>query len=144
MSEQNAIKIVVDTSVWISFLIGKRLLSLKNALAKSKIEIYFSQELYSEIIKVLNYPRLSKIIPENKFSEIMATLGEKIRYIKPDCIINDCRDPKDNFILELAVSAKADYLISSDADLLVLNPYRNIKILKPSDFESILAQLELL
>ena len=48
--------------------------------------------------------------------------------------VNDCRDPKDNKFLELALAAKAIMIVSSDSDLLVLNPYRNIEILTPADF----------
>ena len=46
----------------------------------------------------------------------------------------DCRDAKDNKFLELAVSGKADCIVSGDADLLVLNPFRGIPILTPREF----------
>jgi putative PIN family toxin of toxin-antitoxin system len=45
-----------------------------------------------------------------------------------------CRDPKDNMILELAVSGKADVIVTGDDDLLVLNPFREIAILNPQEF----------
>ena len=48
--------------------------------------------------------------------------------------ITDCRDAKDNKFLELAVSGKADCIVSGDADLLVLNPFRGIPILTPREF----------
>ncbi len=43
--------------------------------------------------------------------------------------VNICRDPKDNKLLELAVSGKANFIITGDQDLLVLNPFRNIEII---------------
>lgn len=46
------------------------------------------------------------------------------------------RDPKDDMFLNLAVDGHEDYLISGDPDLLVLNPFQNIKILRPIDFLS--------
>lgn len=46
----------------------------------------------------------------------------------------DCRDPKDNKFLELAVSGKADFIITGDADLLSLHPWRGIGILSPADY----------
>ncbi len=49
-------------------------------------------------------------------------------------LVNDCRDPKDNKFLELALAAKAIMIVSSDSDLLVLNPYRDVEILTPTDF----------
>jgi predicted nucleic acid-binding protein len=45
--------------------------------------------------------------------------------------INECRDPRDDKFLELAVSGRADYLVSGDKDLLVLHPFRMIPILRP-------------
>lgn len=48
--------------------------------------------------------------------------------------IKECRDPKDDKFLELAVSGKADFIISGDGDLQVLNPFRKIKIVSPREF----------
>jgi len=46
-----------------------------------------------------------------------------------------CRDPDDDQILACAVAAGADNLVTGDDDLLVLNEFREIRILKPKDFE---------
>jgi len=54
--------------------------------------------------------------------------------VEPDQTITECRDSKDNKFLELAVCGKADFIISGDEDLLILNPFRNIHILTPSMF----------
>jgi len=137
MSDQNVIKIIVDTNLWIGMLIGKKLASLKELLIQGKVRIYFSEELFEEIVKVIDYPRIQKIISKNKFYELISLLDEKIIFIKPDCKINDCRDIKDNFLLELAISSHCDYLITGDNDLLVLDPYRNIRIITASEFENI-------
>lgn len=48
--------------------------------------------------------------------------------------IEICRDKKDNMILELAIEAQADAIISNDIDLLVLHPFQNIQIINASDF----------
>lgn len=48
--------------------------------------------------------------------------------------IQECRDPKDDKYLSLAVSAQADAIITGDNDLLVMNPFRQIPILNASDF----------
>ena len=45
-----------------------------------------------------------------------------------------CRDPEDDHILELAVNGNATYIVTGDADLLVLNPFRGVKILTPAEF----------
>jgi uncharacterized protein len=48
--------------------------------------------------------------------------------------VTDCRDPKDNKFLELAISANASCIITGDKDLLILHPFRNISILNAVDF----------
>jgi len=48
--------------------------------------------------------------------------------------VTDCRDPDDNKFLELALSGKADLIITGDADLLSLHPWRGIAILSPADY----------
>jgi putative PIN family toxin of toxin-antitoxin system len=45
-----------------------------------------------------------------------------------------CRDDDDNNILLLANSVKADIIITGDDDLLILDNYKNIKIIKPREF----------
>jgi len=45
-----------------------------------------------------------------------------------------CRDPKDNKFLELAVAGEATHIVTGDSDLLVLNPFRDIAVLTPSEF----------
>ena len=53
----------------------------------------------------------------------------------------DCRDPKDNFLLDLCVSGNADYLITGDDDLLALNPFRGVEIINYRNFREILQKL---
>jgi uncharacterized protein len=55
--------------------------------------------------------------------------------------IDAYRDSKDNFLLELAVSSNANYLITGDKDLLELNPFRNTLILTPAEFDNILKDI---
>jgi predicted nucleic acid-binding protein len=62
-------------------------------------------------------------------------LSGKLIYIREK--VDACRDPRDNHILELAVNGKATCTVSGDADLLELNPFREIAILNPDDFLSL-------
>ena len=45
-----------------------------------------------------------------------------------------CRDPTDDKFLELAINGHADFIVSGDADLLALNPFRGIAIVPPAAF----------
>jgi putative PIN family toxin of toxin-antitoxin system len=50
------------------------------------------------------------------------------------------RDPEDNMVLECAIEARAQYIVSGDKDLLVLKKFRGIEIIRASDFLNALAE----
>ena len=87
---------------------------------------------------------LSEVLFREKFDKYFFTAEERFAFVNkiegnskifnPEISIPDCRDPKDNKFLELAVSANASCIITGDKDLLVLHPFRGIFILNASDF----------
>lgn len=48
--------------------------------------------------------------------------------------VRECRDPKDDFVLELAVNGRADVIVTDDEDLLTMDPFRGIRIVRPETF----------
>ena len=64
----------------------------------------------------------------------MAILRGAAIWFEPTVKITDCRDPKYNKYLELTLAASADTIISSDADPLMLHPWRDVRILRPADY----------
>lgn len=133
------VKVIFDTNVWISFLIGKRLSFIKNYIADGQIIIVITQQLLTEIKEVTSRERLEKYFPQesvNELIELLETIAERIE-IRPTHFIN--RDPKDNFLLDLIDFSKADYLVTGDKDLLEHNPFKTATILTPANFEKIMA-----
>lgn len=129
------IKVIFDTNVWISFLIGKRLSFIKNYISSGQITLVTTEQLLREIKEVTSRHRLKKYFPQesvNELLELLETIAEKVE-IKPTHFIN--RDPKDNFLLDLIDFSKADYLVTGDKDLLVHNPFKSATILTPANFE---------
>jgi len=134
MTNKN-IKVIFDTNVWISFLIGKHLSKIKQYISDGTITIIITEQLLTEIKIVTARKKLKKYFPQksvNELTELLETIAENIE-IKPTHFIN--RDPKDNFLLDLIDFSKADYLITGDKDLLEHNPFLTAKILSPKEFE---------
>lgn len=131
---ENNIRVVIDTNVWIGFLIGKTLSSLSEAIISDKIRILFSDELFNELIEVLQRPKFKKYFIREDITELISLLSLKTEMIEITEHFEDCRDPKDNFLLDLCVSGKAEYLITGDYDLLVLNPFRDVQIVNYRSF----------
>jgi len=49
-------------------------------------------------------------------------------------VVRECRDPKDDKFLEVALNGRADVIVTGDADLLGMHPWREIAILSPVDY----------
>jgi putative PIN family toxin of toxin-antitoxin system len=89
-----------------------------------------------ELAEVLSRERLNKYLLEQERMRFLVALLKEAELVEITETITDCRDAKDNKFLELAVSGKADCVVSGDNDLLVLNPFRGIPILTPREFLS--------
>ena len=70
MPENKVVKIIIDTNLWISFLIGKELKELKNLLIEETIQLVISEEIVEEIILVTQRPKLQKYFTPNKVDEL--------------------------------------------------------------------------
>lgn len=138
--KDRTVRIIIDTNVWISFLIGKRLSGIKQHLTDGRIKIVTTDLLLTEIREVTGRKKLRKYFAPKNVDELLRLLeliAEKVN-ITPTHTI--CRDPKDNFLLDLIDSSKADYLITGDADLLEHNPFLTAQIISPSEFEELLVR----
>jgi putative PIN family toxin of toxin-antitoxin system len=138
MSAKN-IKVIFDTNVWISFLIGKRLSFIKNYISNGQITIVTTEQLLKEIKEVTSRKRLKKYFPKEsviELLELLETIAEKVEVV-PTHFINS--DPKDNFLLDLIDFSQADYLVTGDKDLLIQNPFKSATILTPANFEKIIS-----
>jgi len=141
MIEKNLkIRVIFDTNVWISFLIGKRLSVVSKYISNRQITIVTTAQLIEEILEATNRKKLRKYFPYAKVLELvhfLETIAEKHEIISQHFVD---RDPKDSFLLDLISVSKADYLITGDKDLLALNPFETTVILTPADFEKILTE----
>ena len=130
-----SVKVIFDTNVWISFLIGKRLSIIKRHISQGDITIVITKQLLTEIKVVTSREKLKKYFPRksvNELIDLMDTIAMKVEVHLTHSI---CRDPKDNFLLDLIDFSKADYLITGDKDLLEHNPFKTAQILTPAEFE---------
>ncbi|NBC04346.1 MAG: putative toxin-antitoxin system toxin component, PIN family [Bacteroidetes bacterium] len=127
-------RLILDTNLWISFLISSNYEKLDELLFNQECKLLFSQELLEEFISVAKRPKLKKYISAEDLAYLLDTFDEVAEFVKVTSEIKECRDPKDNFLLSLAVDGKADYLLTGDNDLLVLKRIGNTKIETISDF----------
>jgi hypothetical protein len=130
------IRIVIDINIIVSALLfpnSKPDLALQKSLDIGDILISYS--VWTELENVIVRPKFDRYISLEKRQKFLREFYQTVTIISNISeTITDCRDPKDNKYLELAFTGKAKYLITGDNDLLVLNPFRGIKIIKPEEF----------
>ncbi|MDP1812809.1 MAG: putative toxin-antitoxin system toxin component, PIN family, partial [Sediminibacterium sp.] len=88
----------------------------------------------AEIASTIAKPKLRKYFSENGLEQMLTTLEPFIDLIEVQCSVSVCRDPKDNFLLELARDGKADYLLTGDNDLLDIKKFGRTKIISITNF----------
>jgi putative PIN family toxin of toxin-antitoxin system len=96
--------------------------------------IALSDPVRDEIVDVLHRPKLARFINAAAREDLLASLFQAAQWFSPTEQVADCRDAKDNKYLELLQASGADMLVSSDQDLLVLNPWRGKPILRPLEY----------
>jgi uncharacterized protein len=129
------LRLVFDTNVVVSALllpdsVPRR--AFDKALDRGTVLL--SLPTLTELNEVFARRRFDKYLPEEKRMRFLATLVKASEVVRVTETIEDCRDPRDNKFLELAVSGRADCIITGDEDLLALNPYRGIQVLTPKEF----------
>ena len=128
-------RFVLDNNILVSALLIKNSLPFQII---QKIEnqglILYSEATLLELNRVLNRKKFDKYFTVEEKQEFILKLIEMSELIEIKESITICRDSKDDKFLELAISGKADFIITGDQDLLVLNPFRNIEIITANEF----------
>ena len=140
MPRSKSLRLVIDTNIWISFLISDRFRKLDYILKVQNVQIVFSEELLNEIRKTILKPKLKKYFSVNALEEMLLNLDSYIDLVTVKTKTNICRDPNDNFLLALSKDGKANFLITGDKDLLDLVKFGRTQIIDISSFLNELKQ----
>ena len=98
-------------------------------------ELAFSDDTWDELHAVLHRPRFDRYFPHaGQRSGYLHALARAACWHHVVSTITDCRDPKDNKFLALALDAGVATIVSGDNDLLFLHPWRGIAVVRPSAF----------
>jgi hypothetical protein len=108
---KKADKIIIDTNLWISFLITKNFKKLDERIKKGSIRIAFSLELIEEFLTVINRPKFKKYFDKSDVEKVIELFDVYGELFEVKSKLDLCRDKKDNFLLTLAIDSQADYLI---------------------------------
>lgn len=127
-------KIILDTNIWISFLISKSLKGIDKLIFSKKVILLFSDELMTEFIDVTSREKLKPYFTKEDIVSLIDIIEEYGKIINVKSKVEICRDKEDNFLLSLAKDGEADYLITGDKDLLIIKKFEKTRIIKLTDF----------
>jgi len=127
-------RIIIDTNLWISFLITKNFTRLDEIIFSKKCVLIFSQELLEEFLTVAKRPKFRRFFSSSDIEEILETIQEYAEFVEVTSKTEVCKDPKDNFLLSLSMDGNADFLLTGDNDLLIMTKFRKTSIITISDF----------
>ena len=128
------IKLVVDTNLWISFLISRSYAKLDKILKAGLARLIFSTELIEEFIEVVERPKFKKIFSSSDIRNLFTDIYLYADLIEVKTSVQICRDKKDNFLLALCQDGNADFLLTGDEDLLILRKFGETRIMTLAEY----------
>jgi putative PIN family toxin of toxin-antitoxin system len=124
--------VVFDSGVWISAInhLGVPMAAITHGLDID--EVLTCTELEDEVVRIMK--KKFGIDTNDTRQQLAVFLENRVRVIVTRKISGICRDPKDDFIPECAVTGNADLIVTGDKDLLSLVSYEATKILTPRQY----------
>ena len=122
-------RVIIDTNLWISFLISKDYSKLDKIISEKQVTLLYSQDLIDEFIEVAQRPKFKKYFNTEDLQALLLSMSSRATFIEVASTVDTCSDSKDNFLLALAKDGKASHLITGDKDLLILKIFGRTKIL---------------
>lgn len=125
-------RVVLDTSALVSRLLLPKsppAEAFRQAAAQARILV--SSATLGELADVLSRPKFDRYVSIADRQQFLRLMGRIAEIVPITYRVRACRDPRDDMFLELAINGSADVIVTSDKDLLALDPFRGIPILTP-------------
>lgn len=125
-------KTVFDTNIWISYFLKAKFTELIDMVFENDVEFFRAKELTAELITVLSREKFKKYLklPISEYIEFYEELSSLITIVP---WFNNCRDPKDNFLFDIAYQSDSQFLVSGDKDVrdtIITRPLKVVTLTK--------------
>jgi uncharacterized protein len=95
-------------------------------------QVLMSRDLAEELSEVLSRSKFDRYLTREERERLLVAVIDEAEFVHTATVVRACRDPDDDRILELALDGSAEYLVTGDKDLLVLDPFRHVRIVTPA------------
>jgi uncharacterized protein len=135
MAKKKRLKIILDTNWYVSASINRNSRRrLYDLLTNENLTIYYSRELLTEYESVISRKKFEKFIRREQVNRFISLVLTRLKPVEIKTIVRLSRDAKDNFLLSMSIDCGADYLVTGDPDLLIINEFGKTKILTMMEF----------
>ena len=129
------VRIVLDTNWFVSETINRKSRrTLYSILSEAQHVIFYSAELLAEYNEVIRRDSFRKYVSPQQVRKFLKLVLPRLTLIHSKSKVILSRDRKDDYILGLAKDSNADFIITSDYDLLVIKKFGKTKIVTMSEF----------
>jgi len=126
---------IVDTNVLVSAVVFP--ISVPRQAVEKMLHhgiLLFSAATTDELKEVLSRAKFDRYVSRKERALFLAQLASVAESVPIIQLVCECRDPNDDKFLEVALNGRADVIITGDADLLAMHPWREIAIVSPTEF----------
>ena len=134
------LKIILDVNIWLSALISKTMAQqIKAIISQETIEIIACAELITELKQTLERDKFRKYVAFENIPSAIELVEYSTTDFKISSTVEYCRDNKDDYLLALAMDSQANFLITGDKDLLVLQKFNTTQIVRLTEFLNLIS-----
>jgi uncharacterized protein len=132
---KNCHRLVADTNSLLSHMLIRNSVADRAVVpAIARERVLLSEATFAELAGIFIRPKFDRYLPIEQRRQLLAALGSAAEWIRIAQPIRACRDPRDDKFLEVAADGEADAILTRNAGLLALDPFRGIAILTPADW----------
>ena len=111
-------KVILDTNIWVSFLLGHQTTLMRRILTDTRFDVYVCDQLIREIMDVTGREKIRKYVSIDDITGLLSVIRAFCQNVNiEDNGTYHIRDPKDAYLLSLAEAIGATYIVSGDKDL---------------------------
>jgi uncharacterized protein len=127
---------ILDTNIWISYLLSKRYDTLVKIVLEHNLEIATCKNLVTEFEQMLQRKKIKKYIRQNEINEAVKIHLKLCKFIHIELKANELTDKKDNYLLDLYRAANASLLVTGDKKLTTEATKLGFNVITVAQFEN--------
>jgi putative PIN family toxin of toxin-antitoxin system len=129
---------VIDTNIWISYLLSKKYHHLVKLILDHKIKAVTCENLVNEFKNVLQRDKFKKYIRQKEIDEAVKIHLKLCSFLQVESKTDELSDKKDNFLLDLYRKADASLMVTGDKQLISEASKLGFNVITMVDFENLM------